>query len=81
METELNSFKRDCKKAKYEQELELITNYPKSFQLELELNDLKQKYQTAKGENHGDTCAYMKCKQFVIGNTAFALIPKAIGYY
>ena len=50
LETQLHSIERDCKKARYEQELELITNYPKSLKLELELDDLKQKYQTAKGE-------------------------------
>ena len=49
LESELQSIQNESKKARYEQELELITNYPKSVNLQLELDELKQKYQTTKG--------------------------------
>ncbi|KAI6653597.1 hypothetical protein LOD99_3492 [Oopsacas minuta] len=48
LESELHYIERDSKKARYEQELELITNYPNSVKLQLEFDELKQKYQTAK---------------------------------
>ena len=49
LEAELHSIDRDSKKARYEQELDFITNYPNPIKLQLEFDELKQKYQTAKG--------------------------------
>lgn len=49
LEAELHSIDRDSKRARYEQELDFITNYPNPVKLQLEFDELKQKYQTAKG--------------------------------
>eukprot|EP00800_Vazella_pourtalesii_P000813 TRINITY_DN1069_c0_g2_i1.p2 TRINITY_DN1069_c0_g2~~TRINITY_DN1069_c0_g2_i1.p2 ORF type:complete len:534 (+),score=134.49 TRINITY_DN1069_c0_g2_i1:2015-3616(+) len=48
LEAELHSIDRDSKRARYEQELDFITNYPNPVKLQLEFDELKQKYQTAK---------------------------------